>query len=125
MQACRQFVTIRTDLTTRPWKLSCCGSKFSGFYRLSRDITLRAEEMGWLASMTFTPHAVAGIWQNGLGFADEYSQRCVNAHRQWQIIVRAQRRENLPSPVIKQALEAKSKLESRPGTQAEEDGKIP
>ncbi len=40
-------------------------------YRLSRDITLRAEEMEkQLASMTFTPHAVAGYGQNGLGSAD-------------------------------------------------------
>lgn len=37
-------------------------------YRLSRDITLRAEEMEkQLASMTFT-HAVARIWPKWAGF---------------------------------------------------------
>ncbi len=39
-------------------------------YRLSRDITLRAEEMEkQLASMTFTPCG-SRIWPNGLGSAD-------------------------------------------------------
>lgn len=57
------------------------------------------------------------IWQNGLGSADGIAQRCINAYRQWpNYYLRPQRRKILPSPVIKQALEAKIfKLEAEQG----------
>ncbi len=81
MQACRQFVAIPHRFNDKAVEvIIMLWFKNLMVYRLSRDITLRAEEMEkQLASMTL-PHAVAGYKpreRTPMG-----SQRCVNAHRQ-------------------------------------------
>ncbi len=45
MQVADNSVTIPLDLTTSAVEISCCGLQNLPVYRLSRDITLRAEEM--------------------------------------------------------------------------------
>lgn len=84
-------------------------------YRLSRDISLRAEEMEkQLASMTFTPCGSQDMakmgWVPPMG---SHSDALTHAHN-GQILICARKEEKiLPSPVIKQALEAKiAKLEA-------------
>ncbi len=122
MQACRQFVTIPHGFNDKAVEIIMLWFKILMVYRLSRDITLRAEEMEkQLASMTFT-HAVAGYGQNGLGSADGLSQRCVNAHRQWPLLFARAKRKILPSPVIKQALGENPETGSRQGRKLK-DGK--
>ncbi|EBW4356258.1 recombination-associated protein RdgC [Salmonella enterica] len=87
-------------------------------YRLSRDITLRAEEMEkQLASMTFTPCSSQDMakmgWVPPMGSHSDALTHTANG----QIIICARKEEKiLPSPVIKQALEAKiQKLEADQG----------
>lgn len=87
-------------------------------YRLSRDITLRAEEMEkQLASMTFTPCGSQDMakmgWVPPMGSHSDALTHTANG----QIIICARKEEKiLPSPVIKQALEAKiQKLEADQG----------
>ncbi len=60
------------------------------------------------------PMRQPGHGEDGLGTSDGIAQRCVNARCQWSnCYLCAQRRKILPSPVIKQALEAKiAKLEA-------------
>lgn len=87
-------------------------------YRLSRDITLRAEEMEkQLTSMTFTPCGSQDMvkmgWVPPMGSHSDALTHTANG----QIIICARKEEKiLPSPVIKQALEAKiQKLEADQG----------
>ncbi|EAZ9182023.1 TPA_asm: recombination-associated protein RdgC [Salmonella enterica subsp. salamae serovar 60:g,m,t:z6] len=87
-------------------------------YRLSRDIALRAEEMEkQLASMTFTPCGSQDMakmgWVPPMGSHSDALTHTANG----QIIICARKEEKiLPSPVIKQALEAKiQKLEAEQG----------
>ncbi|VDY45076.1 recombination associated protein [Salmonella enterica subsp. enterica serovar Daytona] len=65
-------------------------------YRLSRDITLRAEEMEkQLASMTFTPCGSQDMAKMGWVPPMGSHSDALNAHRQWpNYYLRAQRREN-------------------------------
>ena len=78
-------------------------------YRLSRDVSLRAEEMEkQLASMTFTPCGSQDMakmgWVSPMGSHSDALTHAVNG----QIIICARKEEKiLPAPVIKQALEAK------------------
>ena len=87
-------------------------------YRLSRDVSLRAEEMEkQLASMTFTPCGSRDRKKWG-GFPPMGSHSDALTHTaNGQIIICARKEEKiLPSPVIKQALEAKIfKLEAEQG----------
>ena len=87
-------------------------------YRLSRDVSLRAEEMEkQLASMTFTPCGSQDMakmgWVPPMGSHSDALTHTANG----QIIICARKEEKiLPSPVIKQALEAKIfKLEAEQG----------
>ena len=76
-------------------------------YRLSRDVSLRAEEMEkQLAAYTFSLRKP--IWQNRLGSANGFDSIPTHASSTGQIIVCARKEEKiLPTPVVKQALEAK------------------
>ena len=87
-------------------------------YRLSRDVSLRAEEMEkQLASMTFTPCGSQDMakmgWVPPMGSHSDALTHTANG----QIIICARKEEKiLPSPVIKQALEAKIfKLDAEQG----------
>lgn len=87
-------------------------------YRLSRDIELRAEEMEkQLAELTFTPCGSQDMaktgWVSPMGSHSDALTHTANG----QIIICARKEEKiLPSPVIKQALEAKiQKLEADQG----------
>ena len=81
-------------------------------YRLSRDIELRAEEMEkQLAELTFTPCGSQDMaktgWVSPMGSHSDALTHTANG----QIIICARKEEKiLPSPVIKQALEAKSSM---------------
>ncbi len=84
-------------------------------YRLSREISLRAEEMEkQLASMAFTPCGSQDMakmgWVPPMGSHSDALTHVANG----QIVICARKEEKiLPSPVIKQALEAKiAKLEA-------------
>jgi len=87
-------------------------------YRLSRDIELRAEEMEkQLAELTFTPCGSQDMaktgWVSPMGSHSDALTHTANG----QIVICARKEEKiLPSPVIKQALEAKIlKLEADQG----------
>ncbi len=87
-------------------------------YRLSRDVQLAAEEMEkQMAAMTFTPCGSQDMakmgWVPPMGSQSDALTHAVNG----QILVCARKEEKiLPSPVIKQALEAKiTKLEADQG----------
>ncbi|MCT4704399.1 recombination-associated protein RdgC [Enterobacteriaceae bacterium H11S18] len=87
-------------------------------YRLSRDITLSADEMEkQLAAFTFSPCGSQDMaktgWVSPMG---SHSDALTHANN-GQIVICARKEEKiLPSPVIKQALEAKiSKLEADQG----------
>ncbi|BBU86140.1 recombination-associated protein RdgC [Escherichia coli] len=91
-------------------------------YRLSREISLRAEEMEkQLASMAFTPCGSQDMakmgWVPPMGSHSDALTHVANNARSsanGQIVICARKEEKiLPSPVIKQALEAKiAKLEA-------------
>lgn len=76
--------------------------------------------------MAFTLMRQPGHGEDGLGSSDGIAQRCVNARCQWSnCYLRAQRRKILPSPVIKQALEAKiAKLEAEQARKLKKTEKI-
>ncbi len=87
-------------------------------YRLSRDITLSADEMEkQLAAFTFSPCGSQDMaktgWVPPMGSHSDALTHASNG----QIVICARKEEKiLPSPVIKQALEAKiSKLEADQG----------
>lgn len=87
-------------------------------YRLNRDITLRSEEMEkQLAEMAFTPCGSQDMaktgWVSPLGSHSDALTHSANG----QIIICARKEEKiLPSPVLRQALEAKiHKLEADQG----------
>lgn len=118
MQACRQFVTIPPGFNDKAVVIIMLWFKNLMVYRLSRDITLRAEEMEkQLASMTFTPCGSQDMakmgWVPPMGSHSDALTHTANG----QIIICARKEEKiLPSPVIKQALEAKiQKLEADQG----------
>lgn len=96
-------------------------------YRLSRDISLRAEEMEkQLAGLTFTPCGSEDIaktgWVSPMGSHSDALTHTANG----QIVICARKEEKiLPSPVIKQALEAKIlKLEADQGRKLKKPRKI-
>ena len=87
-------------------------------YRLSRDVSLRAEEMEkQLASMTFTPCGSQDMAKMGWVPPMGSHSDALTHTAKGQIIICARKEEKiLPSPVIKQALEAKIfKLEAEQG----------
>jgi recombination associated protein RdgC len=88
-------------------------------YRLSRDVSLRAEEMEkQLAAYTFTPCGSQDMaktgWVSPMG---SQSDALTHSTTNGQIILCARQEQKiLPSPVVKQALEAKIfKLEAEQG----------
>lgn len=87
-------------------------------YRLSRDITLNADEMEkQLAAFTFSPCGSQDMAKTGwVPPMGSHSDALTHANN-GQIVICARKEEKiLPSPVIKQALEAKiSKLEADQG----------
>jgi recombination associated protein RdgC len=87
-------------------------------YRLSRDITLSADEMEkQLAAFTFSPCGSQDMAKTGwVPPMGSHSDALTHANN-GQIVICAHKEEKiLPSPVIKQALEAKiSKLEADQG----------
>lgn len=88
-------------------------------YRLSRDVALRAEEMEkQLAALTFTPCGSQDMAKTGWvpPMGSSHSDALTHTNN-GQIIICARKEEKiLPSPVIKQALEAKiAKLEADQG----------
>ncbi len=87
-------------------------------YRLSRDITLSADEMEkQLAAFTFSPCGSQDMAKTGwVPPMGSHSDALTHANN-GQIVICARKEEKiLPSPVIKQALEAKiSKLEADQG----------
>ena len=106
MQGRRQFVIVEIIML---W------FKNLMVYRLSREISLRAEEMEkQLASMAFTPCGSQDMakmgWVPPMGSHSDALTHVANG----QIVICARKEEKiLPSPVIKQALEAKiAKLEA-------------
>lgn len=88
-------------------------------YRLSRDVSLRAEEMEkQLAAYSFTPCGSQDMAKTGwVPPMGSQSDALTHASSTGQIIVCARKEEKiLPTPVVKQALEAKIfKLEAEPG----------
>ena len=87
-------------------------------YRLNRDITLRAEDMEkQLANMAFRPCGSQDVTKTGwvppVGAKGDALTHAANG----QIIICARKEDKiLPSPVVKQALEAKiNKLEADQG----------
>ena len=87
-------------------------------YRLSRDVTLRAEEMEkQLAPLAFTPCGSQDMaktgWVPPIGSQSDALTHTANG----QIIICARKEEKiLPTPVVKQALEAKiARLEAEQG----------
>lgn len=97
-------------------------------YRLSRDISLRAEEMEkQLAEWTFTPCGSQDMAKTGWVPPMGSSQSDALTHTaNGQIIICARKEEKiLPSPVVKQALEAKiHKLEADQGRKLKKPRKI-
>jgi recombination associated protein RdgC len=85
-------------------------------YRLSRDITLRAEEMEkQLAGLAFTPCGSQDMAKTGwVPPMGSHNSDALTHTANGQIVICARKEEKiLPSPVIKQALEAKiQKLEA-------------
>ncbi|HAS1430773.1 TPA: recombination-associated protein RdgC, partial [Enterobacter hormaechei] len=88
-------------------------------YRLSRDVSLRAEEMEkQLAAYSFTPCGSQDMAKTGwVPPMGSQSDALTHASSTGQIIVCARKEEKiLPTPVVKQALEAKIfKLEAEQG----------
>ena len=88
-------------------------------YRLSRDVSLRAEEMEkQLAAYTFSPCGSQDMAKTGwVPPMGSQSDALTHASSTGQIIVCARKEEKiLPTPVVKQALEAKIfKLEAEQG----------
>lgn len=118
MQGRRQFVIMPAKFNDKAVEIIMLWFKNLMVYRLSRDITLRAEEMEkQLASMTFTPCGSQDMakmgWVPPMGSHSDALTHTANG----QIIICARKEEKiLPSPVIKQALEAKiQKLEADQG----------
>ena len=98
MQGRRQFVIMPAKFNDKAVEIIMLWFKNLMVYRLSREISLRAEEMEkQLASMAFTPCGSQDMAK--MGWVPP-----MGSHKEEKI---------LPSPVIKQALEAKiAKLEA-------------
>ena len=118
MQGRRQFVIMPAKFNDKAVEIIMLWFKNLMVYRLSRDVSLRAEEMEkQLASMTFTPCGSQDMakmgWVPPMGSHSDALTHTANG----QIIICARKEEKiLPSPVIKQALEAKIiKLEAEQG----------
>ena len=118
MHARRQFVIMPAEFNDKAVEIIMLWFKNLMVYRLSRDVSLRAEEMEkQLASMTFTPCGSQDMakmgWVPPMGSHSDALTHSNNG----QIIICARKEEKiLPSPVIKQALEAKIfKLEAEQG----------
>ena len=92
MQGRRQFVIMPAKFNDKAVEIIMLWFKNLMVYRLSREISLRAEEMEkQLASMAFTPCGSQDMAKMG------WVQRCVNARCQWSnCYLRAQRRKNPP-----------------------------
>ncbi len=83
MQGRRQFVIMPAKFNDKAVEIIMLWFKNLMVYRLSRDISLRAEEMEkQLASMAFTPCGSQDMAKMGW-FSDGIAQRCVNARCQW------------------------------------------
>ena len=115
MQARRQFVIMPAKFNDKAVEIIMLWFKNLMVYRLSREISLRAEEMEkQLASMAFTPCGSQDMakmgWVPPMGSHSDALTHVANG----QIVICARKEEKiLPSPVIKQALEAKiAKLEA-------------
>ncbi|ORM78514.1 recombination-associated protein RdgC [Mixta gaviniae] len=99
----------------RQRKTLCCGLKNLMIYRLNRDIPLSADELEkQLAAFSFSPCGSQDMaktgWVSPMGSRGEELTHVNNG----QILICARKEEKiLPSPVIKQSLEAKiEKLEA-------------
>ncbi|SQJ27666.1 Recombination-associated protein rdgC [Serratia rubidaea] len=95
-------------------------------YRLSRDVALNADEMEkQLSAFSFTPCGSQDMaktgWVSPMGSHSDALTHVVNG----QIIICARKEEKiLPSPVIKQALQAKiDQLESEQHRKLKKNGK--
>lgn len=115
MQGRRQFVIMPAKFNDKAVEIIMLWFKNLMVYRLSREISLRAEEMEkQLASMAFTPCGSQDMakmgWVPPMGSHSDALTHVANG----QIVICARKEEKiLPSPVIKQALEAKiAKLEA-------------
>ncbi len=118
MQASRQFVIMPAGFNDNAVEIIMLWFKNLMVYRLSRDISFRVEEMEkQLAELSFTPCGSQDMaktgWVPPMGSQSDAFTHEVNG----QIVICARKEEKiLPSPVVKQALEAKiSKLEADQG----------
>ena len=114
MQGRRQFVIMPAKFNDKAVEIIMLWFKNLMVYRLSREISLRAEEMEkQLASMAFTPCGSQDM-ARWAGFLDGSHSDALTHVANGQIVICARKEEKiLPSPVIKQALEAKiAKLEA-------------
>ena len=121
MQGRRQFVIMPAKFNDKAVEIIMLWFKNLMVYRLSREISLRAEEMEkQLASMAFTPCGSQDMakmgWVPPMGSHSDALTHVANG----QIVICARKEEKiLPSPVIKQALEAKiAKLEAEQGAKS-------
>lgn len=98
MQGRRQFVIMPAKFNDKAVEIIMLWFKNLMVYRLSREISLRAEEMEkQLASMAFTPCGSQDMAKMGWVSSDGIAQRCVNARCQWSnCYLRTQRRKNPP-----------------------------
>ena len=99
MQGRRQFVIMPAKFNDKAVEIIMLWFKNLMVYRLSREISLRAEEMEkQLASMAFTPCGSQDMAKMA-GYLRWIAQRCVNARCQWSnCYLCAQRRKNPPVP---------------------------
>ena len=119
MQAMRQFAIMPAELNDKTVEIIMLWFKNLMVYRLSRDVSLRAEEMEkQLAAYTFSPCGSQDMAKTGwVAPMGSQSDALTHVSSTGQIIVCARKEEKiLPTPVVKQALEAKIfKLEAEQG----------
>lgn len=126
MQARRQFVIMPAKFNDKAVEIIMLWFKNLMVYRLSREISLRAEEMEkQLASMAFTPCGSRDMAKMGCSPMGSHSDALTHVAN-GQIVICARKEEKiLPSPVIKQALEAKiAKLEAEQARKLKKTEKI-
>ena len=98
MQARRQFVIMPAKFNDKAVEIIMLWFKNLMVYRLSREISLRAEEMEkQLASMAFTPCGSQDMAKMGWVPPMGSHSDALNARCQWSnCYLRAQRRKNPP-----------------------------
>ncbi|STF33003.1 exonuclease RdgC [Escherichia coli] len=98
MQGRRQFVIMPAKFNDKAVEIIMLWFKNLMVYRLSREISLRAEEMEkQLASMAFTPCGSQDMAKMGWVPPMGSPQRCVNARCQWVKLLSARAKKKKSS----------------------------